>query len=66
MNLKQLKTFFEKYEFPDDPLILDECTTITNQKAFVESHIRILEAQSGKKAFFPYYYRLLSFYKKIN
>jgi hypothetical protein len=63
MSLKKLKSFFENYNFTDEEIRLKKGEKIINQKKFVESHIRILEAQSGKKAFLPYYKRLIEFYK---
>ena len=66
MNLINLKKFFETYEFPNEPIRLDECSVITNQKEFVKSHIQVLEANSGKRLFRPYYDRLLAYYKLVN
>jgi hypothetical protein len=62
MSLKQIKEFFKTYEFDNENVRLNEATVVTNPKRFYESHIKILEAQSGKKAYLPYYNRLKIFY----
>jgi hypothetical protein len=65
MRLTNLKQFFETYEFSNKPIRLDKCSVITNQKEFVKSHIQVLEANSGKKLFRPYFDRLLAYYKLV-
>jgi len=65
MNLNNLKKFFETHEFSNEPIRLDKCSVITNQKKFVKSHIEVLEANSGKKLYRPYYDRILAYYKLI-
>tara|TARA_R110000772_G_scaffold35637_5_gene85820 strand:+ start:336 stop:536 length:201 start_codon:yes stop_codon:yes gene_type:complete len=65
MNLKQLKAFFETYEFKDEEIQLNKASKILNQKNFVESHIKVLEANTGKKLMMPYYARLLAFYEIV-
>jgi len=66
MRLQNLKKFFETHEFSDEPIRLDKCSVITNQKEFVKSHIEVLEANSGKKLYRPYFDRLLAYYKLVN
>lgn len=66
MNLEKLKAFFSTYDFPDEPIMLNKAEKVNNQRKFVESHIKILESQSGKIGFKPYYNRLLKYYNLIN
>lgn len=56
-----IQEFFEKQEFTDDIIELDQCTTIFNIELFVESHLAILNAKCGKIR--PYYDRLLKLYQ---
>ena len=65
MNLKQLKIFFKDHTFSEDTIKLNKAETINDQKKFVETHIKILESQSGKQGFRPYYDRLLKYYNLI-
>lgn len=65
MSLRKIKTFFSTYKFKDEKVILNEAETITNPKKYYETQIKILEAQTGKKAYLPYYDRLKLFYNKI-
>lgn len=65
MKLSDLIEFFENYDFNGKTLKLDQCTTIINQKKFVESHISYLKSNKGKKLFMPYYNRLLKLHLKL-
>lgn len=65
IKLKELEWFAETTEFTDEPVRLSQCEVITNQKQFVESHLAVLKANSGKKLVMPYYIRLVKFYKII-
>lgn len=66
ITLKEIKEFFNDYEFSTEPLELDICTTLNNQKLFVDSMIKLLEHNSGKRWALPYYNHLLKYYKYIN
>ncbi|QQV91460.1 hypothetical protein M1M25_gp029 [Tenacibaculum phage Gundel_1] len=63
MNLKQLIEFFDSQELTEEPITLNQATIICNQKNFVKSHINYLKANTGNKAFEPYYSRLIELYK---
>ena len=65
MQLDELEKELEKIELPDQ-IILNKATTITDPKNFIETHISILRANSGKRRFKPYYDRLLEVYNKLN
>lgn len=56
-----IEQYFKSIEFTDDVIELDQCTTITNIKQFVESHLAILNAKGGRLR--PYYDRLLKLYQ---
>ena len=61
-NLKEIILHFENYDFETDKIKLNECSTITNLKNFVDSHISILKSNSGNKRFLPYFDRLHKVY----
>ncbi len=61
--LRVIKNYFDKIEFTDDIVKLDECTTITNLKKFYKSHLTpFTTKEHNKKLLFPYYLRLLKLY----
>lgn len=62
VSLTVIEEYFKDVEFTDDHLELDQCTTVTNIKAFYESHLTLLKANSGNKLVMPYYQRLLKLY----
>ena len=63
-KFKKMCEFFETLEMTDDIVELDQCTTILNLKAFVDSHLSVLKNNSGNKLFHPYYIRLEKLYDK--
>jgi len=65
VKLKVLEKFFEETELSDEPIRFDQCSVITDQKKFVDSHLSILRANSGNKSAMPYYDRLLKYYYLI-
>lgn len=65
MSLKQIKAFFDAYDFPEKEVRLDQATVIKDPRKYVEAQIKILESQSGKKWALPYYERLNKLYNKI-
>ena len=62
--LKKIRSYFDKIQFTDDIIELDECTTITDLKKFYESHTRVFDSElkHDKRILFPYYLRLLKLY----
>lgn len=61
--LKIIKEYFDKIEFTDDVVKLDQCTTITNLEKFYKSHIEPFSSkQQNKRVLYPYYIRLLKLY----
>jgi len=63
IKLKDLEDFFKDKDFGSEEFQLDQCTLIQNQNQFVESHLRVLRANTGNKTAMPYYNRLVKFYK---
>lgn len=62
IKLKELEDFVSNTKFSEEPLQLDQCTLINNQRQFAESHLQVLKANSGNKTIMPYYSRLVRFY----
>ena len=57
MQLQELKEHLAKINIQE--FQLDEATFITDVPKFIDSHISVLERNSGNKKFLPYYNRLL-------
>lgn len=62
VNIKVLEKFFDETDLPNTDIRLNQCSVIKDPKVFVESHLSVLRANSGKKLVMPYYERLLKFY----
>jgi len=60
-EISELETFFENTMITDKPVILNQCTTITNCSSFIESHLQVVRANNGNKTFIPYLERLQQF-----
>lgn len=57
-QIKELVSYFSNTSIPTNPIKLDVCSTITNTKLFIESHIATVRANNGNKTFLPYLNRL--------
>ena len=57
-QIESLKTFFDSIELPKQFQLLPYLL-ITDTKHFVESHLRVVIQNNGKRSFLMYYYRLL-------
>ncbi len=66
MNITQLKNYFSSVERWPDSIRFDDCSTTNKVKQTVNSHISILEANSGKPRFEPYYNRLMKVFGIMN
>lgn len=67
MTLSALETYFNSQNFKDNLEIkLCDGNYIKCVKSFVNSHISVLKANSGKKTYLPYYERLLMLYNILN
>ena len=65
IGINELEYFVKTENFSDEPLVIDQCTTVTNRRKFAESHLATLKAGTGNKLFMPYYIRLVKFYNLI-
>lgn len=57
MKLSKIEQILKTKSF-NEPIKLDSCTTITDLRKFIKSHLKILKANSGNRTFKPYYDRL--------
>lgn len=57
-NIIEIEKYFKSIEIPTQPVKLNRCTTITNCDMFIDSHIKTVKANNGKKTFLPYLDRL--------
>lgn len=66
VKFETIVDFFGSFEIPNEPLKIGEHAVITDPKKFVQSHIKTLQSNRGKRTFLPYYERLLKVYKIYN
>ena len=59
-ELSELEAFFKDFDFPA-AVDLAPFERVLDPRKFVDSHITILRARLGEKAYLPYYNRLLKF-----
>jgi len=59
-ELSELEAFFKDFDFPA-AVDLAPFERVLDPRKFVDSHIKILRARLGEKAYIPYYNRLLKF-----
>jgi len=57
-DIAELETYFANINLPDQPVILNQCSTITNTSLFIENHFAIIKANNGNKRYLPYLNRL--------
>jgi hypothetical protein len=57
-EINDLETYFSKITLPNQPIMLNQCSTITNVPLFIESHLAAAKANKGKRTFLPYLNRL--------
>ena len=57
-ELSELEAFFKDFDFPA-AVDLAPFERVLDPRKFVDSHIKILRARLGEKAYLPYYNRLL-------
>ena len=57
-----IEEFFKEYQFPKEPVKLDQTTKIRNPKEFISSHLSYLRGKGGKGVKQPYFDRLDKFY----
>lgn len=57
-EIEQLREFFDTIEISEEPIKLDECTTITSPADFVAGHLEYAEANYRSAHCKPYVDRL--------
>ena len=65
VDINFLEEFFKTAKLTDEKIKLESGAYIIDQKLFVESHLNLLKANSGKKVMLPYFMRLVKFYEII-
>ena len=58
-NFKELKARLKRFSNYENPIQLNQETTVTNVSKMIETHVSMLEANSGNRTFMPYYDRLV-------
>ena len=58
-NFKELKRRLQPFMSMDNQVRLNNESMITNVGKMIDSHVRILEGNSGNRAYMPYYDRLI-------
>jgi len=58
-NFKELKKRLQPFMGMDNQVRLNNESMITNVGKMIDSHVRMLEANSGNRAYMPYYDRLI-------
>lgn len=57
-NIKELETYFNSIQLPNEPIKTDSYSTIIDVSKFIDSHLSIVKANQGKLYFLPYLHRL--------
>ncbi len=59
-DITELENYFGSIALPPGPLMLNQCSTVTNISLFIQSHITTLKANNGKQTFSLFLTRLKS------
>ena len=65
-SFKELETYFNTMTLPTDSIRLNHWSTVTNIRAFVESHLATMKTYCGKEIFEPYQNRLIALKNVLN
>ena len=57
-EIEELEKYFDSIELPNEPIYLNDCTTISDISIFIDSHLAIVKSNNGKEKFKPYLDRL--------
>jgi len=57
-DIKELEAYFKKAAIPSEPIKLNTFSTIKNCSLFIESHLKTVKANKGKRTYLPYLDRL--------
>ena len=63
--IAELETFFAQCDSPTQEINLNQCTNITDCPRFIHNHLTIIKANNGKRAFLPYFDRLIELKAKL-
>jgi len=58
-NFKELKKRLQPFVNMDNQVRLNKESVVTNVGKMIDTHVKILEANSGNKGYMPYYERLV-------
>ena len=61
-KLDEIEKFFKDYDFEGRQIKISQCERVLNVKNFVESHIKMLRANTGNKRYLPYFDRINKLY----
>lgn len=64
-ELIELEQFFQNIALPEEPLKLDNSTTVSNIPEFVSSHLTLIRANRQRNMILPYVERLLKLKKRM-
>lgn len=53
-EIEELEKFFASIKLPEDPIKLNQCSTITDINLFIKSNFDTIRAQNGNTRFIPY------------
>lgn len=65
-ELDELESFFSGVAFSNEPIKLNQCTTIINISLFLETNFATARANNGKPTFWPYLKRLQLYKEFVN
>ena len=57
-DISELKSYFAKTKISNQPLKLNQCSTVTNVPLYLQSHFAAVNNNKGKRTFLPYLNRL--------
>lgn len=57
-EIAELELYFANTELPLQPIRPNEYSTIFDCRLFIDSHLKVVKAQNGKRTFLPYLHRL--------
>ena len=57
-EITELENFFDKIQLPSQPIELNGCSTITDCKMFIRTHLNTVMSNNGNQTFLPYLIRL--------
>lgn len=64
-QINELETYFTTTSLPENPIVLNNCSTINNAPHFVTAHLTFIKANNGNPTFLPYMNRLQQVKQKL-